>query len=103
MIDPFTEMVSMMREQGAMNSGASIKLATMSGPQTCNIDDMTLTAEDLYIPDRLLSPVCTKVNVPESHSDASSYSTPLQAGDIVVIYQLSEPAYVILDRVVRGG
>lgn len=104
MVDPFTEMINMMREQGTANNTAAIKLAVMNGPRTCNIDDMPLMAEDLYIPDRLLSPMCTKVAVESgSGRDASSYNLPLQSGDIVVIYQLSETAYVILDRVVRGG
>lgn len=104
MIDPFTEMVNMMREQGTANNTAEIKLAVMSGPKTCSINDMPLMAEDLYIPDRLLSPMCTKVAVESGSSrDTSSYNSPLQAGDIVAICQLSETAYVILDRVVRGG
>lgn len=103
MTDPFTEFVSMMREEGAANGTASIKLATMTGAQTCSIGTMSLSAEDLYIPDRLLTSVCTKVNVPDSHQDKSSYSTPLKAGDVVVLFQLSDTKYVILDRVVSGG
>ena len=103
MTDPFAEMVNMMREQGAVNNTAPIQLATMTGTRTCSIGDLSLMAEDLYIPDRLLASVCTKVNVPESHQDKSSYSAPLKAGDVVALFQLSDTKYVILDRVVNGG
>lgn len=104
MIDPFTEMVSIMREQGAVNNTAPIQLATMTGARTCSIgDDLPICAEDLYIPDRLLTPVCTKVDIPESHQDKSSYSVPLKAGDVVALFKLSDTKYVILDRVVSGG
>ena len=72
MTDPFAEMVNMMREQGAVNNTAPIQLATMTGARTCSIGDLPIYAEDLYIPDRLLASVCTKVNVPESHQDKSS-------------------------------
>ena len=52
-MDPFAEMVNMMREQGAFNNTAPIQLATMTGARTCSIGDLPLMAEDLYIPDRL--------------------------------------------------
>ena len=101
MTDPFEEMVNMMREQGAVNNTAPIQLATMTGARTCSIGDLPIYAEDLYIPDRLLASVCTKVDVPESHQ--SSYSAPLKAGDVVALFKLSDTKYVILDRVVSGG
>lgn len=103
MTDPFAEMVNMMREQGAVNNTAPIQLATMTGAKSCSIGDLPLAEEDLYIPDRLLSPVCTQVNVPENHQDKSSYNAPLKAGDTVALFRLSDTKYVILDRVVSGG
>lgn len=103
MIDPYTQIVGVMREQGTAANGPGIQLATMTGPNSCSIGDLPLAGEDLYIPDRLLKPVCTAVSVPDSHQDKSAYSAPLAAGDIVVVYQLSATRYVILDRVVSGG
>ena len=102
MIDPFAEMVDMMRTQGAVKNTPSIQLATMTGARTCTIGTLPIMADDLYIPDRLLSTVCTKVNVPESHTDKSSYSSALKSGDIVAIVKLSDAKYIILDRVVSG-
>lgn len=102
MIDPYSGFVGMMREQGAVNNGNGIQLAVMTGPKSCKIGTMELTGEDLYIPDRLLSPACTGVKVPAPGKDSSSYSTALKAGDTVAVYQLSQTQYLILQRVVSG-
>lgn len=102
MIDPYAGIVGVMREQGTANNGASIQLATMTGPKSCKIDTMELSGEDLYIPDRLLSPSCIGVNVPALGKDGSVYSAALKAGDTVVVYKLSEIKYLILQRVVSG-
>ncbi len=103
MSDTYAEIVGLMRNQGATNSGPSIQLAVMTGSNSCKIGTLMLSGEDLYIPDRLLSQACTGVKVPALNKDASSYSAPLKAGDMVVVYQLSQTKYVILQRVVSGG
>ena len=56
MADTYAEFVQMMREQGAANNGPSIELAVMTGPKSCKIGTLRLSGEDLYIPDRLMSP-----------------------------------------------
>ena len=101
-MDPFLEIAGLMREQGTVHKQGMLQLATMTGTNTCSIGNLPIFAEDLYIPDRLLSAVCTQVSVPESHQDKSSYSMPLKTGDTVVLFKLSDTKYVILDRVVSG-
>nr|DAJ90850.1 MAG TPA: Protein of unknown function (DUF2577) [Caudoviricetes sp.] len=101
-MDPFSEIINLMRIQGAIYNTAPIMLAIMTGTNTCCSGDLQIYAEDLYIPDRLLTSMCTKVNVPENHKDNSSYSAPLKAGDVVTIFKLNDKKYVILDRVVSG-
>ena len=103
MADTYAEFVQMMREQGAANNGPSIELAVMTGPKSCKIGTLRLSGEDLYIPDRLLSPVCTGVKVPALNKDASSYSTPIKPGAPVAVCRLSQPAYLILKRVGSGA
>lgn len=103
MADTYAEFVQMMREQGAANNGPSIELAVMTGPKSCKIGTLQLSGEDLYIPDRLMSPACTGVKVPALNKDASAYSSPLKAGDTVAVCRLSQTAYLILQRVVRAG
>ncbi len=101
-MDPFSELISLMRAQGVAHNNAPIMLAIMTGTNACCSGDLQIYAEDLYIPDRLLTSMCTKVNVSESHADNSSYSAPLKAGDVVTILKLNDKKYVILDRVVNG-
>lgn len=103
MMDPYAELIDMMRNQGAIQNGPGIQLGVMTGSASCKIGDLPIFSEDLYIPDRLQEPVCTKVNIPETHADKSTYSSPLKEGDAVVLYRLSDTKYVILDRVVSGG
>lgn len=57
MADAYAGFVQMMREQGG--GGMAIELATMTGPKSCKIGTLELSGSDLYIPDRLLSSVCT--------------------------------------------
>lgn len=102
MSDTYAEIIGLMRNQGAANSGPSIQLAVMTGENSCKIGNLMLSGEDLYIPDRLMSQACTGVKVPAFNEDVSSYSAPLKAGDIVVVYQLSSTKYAILQRVVNG-
>ena len=87
------------------DKAAEIKLATMTGERSCEFGAMSLTAVDLYIPDRLLTKICTgvKETAPAGGgqcSDQSSYSGPLKTGDKVLIYQVSDSKFAILDRVV---
>lgn len=102
MADTYAEMVDLMRNQAAANSGPSIRLAVMTGTNSCKIGNLMLSGEDLYIPDRLQAQMCTGVKVPDLGKDASSYSTALKTGDMVVVYQLSSTKYAILQRVVNG-
>lgn len=51
--------------------------------------------EDLYIAEHLLNPICT-------HADdiASTYIDPLKNGDMVLLFQLSDSKFVIIEKVV---
>ena len=73
MADTYAEFVQMMREQGAANNGPSIELAVMTGPKSCKIGTLQLSGEDLYIPDRLMSPACTGVKVPAYRRDSRGH------------------------------
>ena len=108
MDNAFSEMVDFIRKQGAALNPGTIQLAEMTGAKSCRIGkELALTAQDLIIPDRLLTSVCTKVagTCPADGgalTDKSSYNGPLKAGDIVAIYKLNDSKYLILDRVVMS-
>ncbi len=102
-MNPYEQMAAFLRERSG-NSENVIQLAEMTGPRSCKRGDgFPLYAQDLYIPDRLLQPVCVSVNVPETHKDTSSYNGALKAGDVVVICRVTNTKYVILERVVAAG
>ena len=82
-----------------------IKLAVMTGPSSCKIGNLQLTAADLLISDRLLSPTCTKVSetAPDGGgqcADNSTYISALKTGDTVAVYQLSDSRFLVLERMV---
>jgi hypothetical protein len=97
------DMIDMMR--GSNGSGSGIKLAVMTGPTSCKIGNLELSATDLLISDRLLSSLCTKVSetAPSGGgtcTDKSSYLSALKAGDTVAVYQLSDEKFLVLERMV---
>ena len=96
----YDELICIIREQGAVYNQEGPALAVMTGPDSCEIGAFKLSREDLYIAEHLLKTVATKVNVPESHQDASTYIQPLQAGGIVLVQKVTETAYVVIERVV---
>lgn len=103
------DLVAAMKENDrTMSGGGLIKVAVMTGPNTVRIGNLDLLPQDLFIPDRLLVQTCTKVSeVAPSNggtcTDKSTYSMPLKAGDLVLVYQLSDDRFAILERVVSGA
>lgn len=89
------------------NSAPQIKLAMMTGPNSCKIGNLILNAEDLLFSDRLLSSTCTKVSetAPDGGgtcTDKSSYISALKAGDTVAVYQISDSQFLVLERMVSA-
>lgn len=100
------EMVSIVREKEGL-SGGGLKLATMTGPNSCKIGNLELTKEDLLFSDRLLAPTCTKVSETApggggACTDRSTYLTALKAGDMVAVYQVSDDKFIVLERMVSA-
>ena len=90
------EFLGLMRGESERNAPRSLKLGQMTGPDSCRIGTLQLQRSDLLISDRLMSPMCTQV----TGETQGTYSAALKAGDVVVVYQISESKFVILERVV---
>ena len=93
---------------GAPAAGGQLKLAVMTGPNTCKIGNLNLTAQDLMFADHLLQAKCTKVKETAPGggglcTDQSAYLPALAAGDTVLVYQLSDDRFLILERMVKSG
>ena len=89
------------------NESSLLQIGVMTGTNTVKVGNLELLPEDLYIPDRLLQQVCTRVSetAPSDGgpcTDKSQYSQPLQTGDKVLVCQLSDDQFVVLERVVSG-
>ncbi len=88
-------------------SGYQLKLGTMTGPRSCSVGNLQLTSADLMIAEHLLQPVCVKVSetAPDGGgqcSDNSTYLSALKAGDTVLLYQLSDSKFLIIERMVSA-
>lgn len=83
------------------------QFAQMTGPTTCKIGTLTLTKDDLLFAEHLLKPVCTKVSeISQAEgsycTDKSAYLPALKAGDVVLIRQMSDSKFVVIEKVVSA-
>ena len=83
-----------------------LKLATMTSPNSLKLGKLELQKEDILLSQHLLNPLCVKVKTQSPNgggacSDASTYLEPLKAGDLVLVYQLSDSKFVVIDKVVN--
>nr|DAE00842.1 MAG TPA: Protein of unknown function (DUF2577) [Siphoviridae sp. ctitf6] len=97
----YDELICVMRQQGTAGAPEGMLLGTMTGPTSCEIGKFKLEKDDLYISEHLLSTVASKVSIPESHEDQTTYLGPLKAGDVVLLQRLSDTEYVIIEKVVK--
>ncbi|MBQ0079698.1 MAG: hypothetical protein KBS66_07415 [Eubacterium sp.] len=86
-------------------AGNILQIATMLGPTSCKIGNLILSGPDLLIADHLLHSVCTGVSMTAPAgggpcTDKSTYISALKAGDLVVITQISDDKFIVLERVV---
>lgn len=91
----------------ANESSYELKLAEMTGPTSCKIGAIELTKEDLLFSEHLLKTVCTKVaEISQSEgsycTDKSTYLSALKAGDKVLVRQMSDSEFVVIEKVVSA-
>lgn len=97
------DMAGMMAPQ----TGYDLQLAQMTGPTSCKIGTLELKKEDLLFSEHLLNAVCTKVSeIAQSEgsycTDKSTYLSALKSGDTVLIRQMSDSKFVIIEKVVSA-
>ena len=88
---------------GGNTATHELKLGTMTGPVSCNVGNLQLKQEDLMFAEHLLFPVCTDVSETAPNgggkcTDNSSYIPALVAGDTVLVYQLSDSKFLVIER-----
>ena len=124
-----SEILELMRSQGAKDNPVTLQLGVMQSPTSVKIDDLVLNAEDLYIADYLVAGYTRQIKVPyvsgvsvdttQSNPFASkdnpdpdtrvwkesqiTYIDGLKKGDLVAVQKLDgNNMYVILARVVSA-
>lgn len=108
----FAEMLGMMREQGRKDNPTTLQLGVMQSANSVRINDLILTAEDLYIADYLVSGYTRSLKVPyvSETSDTQTTTQPmitftngLKRGDLVAVQKLHDNnKFVILAKVVEA-
>lgn len=96
----FEDLIGIMQEEGGKNTPSGTQLGVMSGPNSCDVDGLSLSAEDLLFAEHLVNPIATKVIINEDGTDGSEYLEPLKKGDIVAIKKISDSQYLILGKMV---
>lgn len=89
----------------ALQTGRGLQLCTMAGPTTLQVGEMQITSPNLRIASHLMTQTCTKVagQCPADGGalgDTSTYAPALQAGDMVLAYQLDDSTFLIIERMV---
>ena len=82
-----------------------LKLATMTSPDSLKLCKLELQKEDLLVSQHLTGRLCVEAIMQSpsnggSCTDKSKYLDKLKAGDTVLVYQLSDSKFVIMDKVV---
>ena len=88
-------------------TGYEVQIGQMTGPTSCKIGTLELKKEDLLFAEHLLNAVCTKVSeiaqLEGSYcTDKSAYLSALKSGDAVLIRQMSDSKFVIMEKVVSA-
>lgn len=102
-MNQYEKLLSIIQEQSVAFNSESLEIGEMTSKTTCKKGDLILDSEDLYIADHLTKRICTEVNISLVDGeivDKSKYIEPLNAGDLVVLYRISDEKYLLIERVV---
>ena len=100
------DMAAMLQEP--RQTGRGLQLATMTGPTSLQLGDLALTAGDLLFASHLLTKTATQVSgqCPADGGtlgDTSTYAPALAAGDQVLVCQVSDSCFLVIERMVRAS
>ena len=100
-MNPYEEMLEMMRHEGKKDNPASIQIGVMADATTCKIGKLVLSGEDLLIAEHLKTgyhyAVCSDN---PAKKDNTTFIETLKSGDKVAAYRISDELYIILGRLV---
>lgn len=100
-MNPYEEILKIMRKEGKKDNTASIQIGIMDSPMSCSIGDLKLSDTDLLIAEHLKTGYYYNIddNRP-SKKDKTTFIKGLEKGDKVAIYRISDELYIILERLI---
>lgn len=100
-MNPYERLINVMREQGSVKNPPQLRLGTMISDSQCDIGTMVLESDDLYIAEHLVDGYEIKIMVePSEKKQTAKVYHALQKGDVVLLYQIKEEKFVIIEKVV---
>lgn len=89
---------------GERQTGRGLQLCQMAGPNVLQVGQMFITSPNLRIASHLMTKTCTQVagtcHDGSALTDRSTYAPALQAGDVVLAYQLDDSTFLVIERMV---
>lgn len=89
---------------GERQTGRGLQLCQMAGPNVLQVGQMQITSPNLRIASHLMTKTCTQVagtcHDGSALTDRSTYAPALQAGDVVLAYQLDDSTFLVIERMV---
>lgn len=98
----YEKLLMLLRDEGSRYNPPSLMLGEMISNTEVSLGRMTLDPDDYYISEHLTKPILTELKLTSTLADKSEYIKPLKKGDIVLLYQISEDKFVIIERVVEN-
>lgn len=92
-----TEIERFIMKFGGKSKKTGLLIGTMNSKTSCMIGDQEYVDDDLMISAHLKYELCTKVRIDINHLDNSEYIPALKAGDMVLVYPISDEKIIILD------
>ncbi len=100
-MNPYEELINIMRNESKKYKTAQIQIGTMTGAESCKIGRLTLSGDDLLIAEHLKTGYHYAVNdQTPSKKDKETFAPPLKSGDKVAVYRFSDELYIILERLI---
>lgn len=98
----YERIIRIIREQGSVNNPATLQLGEMTSENTCEIGDLKLDADDLYIAQHLIEHEIEIDTENENNKKIKVHGT-LEKGDLVLVQRINDEKYTIIEKLMEVG
>lgn len=102
----YEKLIKTMRSEATRNlSKYPLRLCEMLSPTSCKYGQLVLDADDLLFSEHLVKSIMSEldisINYNLGYTDNSAYISPLKKGDKVLVCQISDDKFAVLERLVE--